>query len=181
MRRALLIAVVMALMSVASPAAAHKQEVTDGNDTQGKLDIKKATSIDRGSGPSEKFIFVIKTYGAWRKVDLAGGQGIFRVQFKRGDESSFQIEITTDKSNDINALLVMCIEAQGCDYDNGIPVPVRKRNARVVKTKVRREQVPGVGRNLRWRATSAYGTGCSGENCYFDVAPDDGLNRHHVS
>ena len=181
MRKTVLIAVVMALMAVAAPASAHKQEVPDGNDTQGKLDIKKATSIDKGSGPSEKFIFIVKTYNKWRKSDLAGGQGIFRVQFRRGMESSYQIEITTDKSNDINALLVLCIEAQGCDYDNGVSVPVRKRNARVVKTKVKREQVPGVGRNLKWRATSAYGSGCGADNCYFDVAPDNGLKRHHVS
>jgi hypothetical protein len=164
MRKAILLALVMTLVSVASPAAAHKQEVADPNDTQGKLDIKKATSIDRGSGPQEKFIFVLKTYDRWRKIDIAGGQGIFRIQFRRGQESSYQIEITADKSNNINAFLVLCIEAQGCDYDNGVPVPVRKRNAKVVKTKVRREQVPGVGRNLKWRGTSAYGSGCSG-NC----------------
>ena len=178
-RTAVIIAAMAVLTVVAAPASAHKQEVSDPNDTSGKLDIKKTTSIDRGSGPQEKFIFIIKTYDPWRKIDIAGGQGIFRVQFRRGVESSYQIEITTDKSNNINGFLVLCIEAQGCDYDNGVPVPVRKRNSRVVKTKVRREQVPGVGGTLKWRSTSAYGTGCDG-NCYFDVAPDNGLKHHNV-
>src|SRR5688500_9225674 len=98
-RKTFVVALVLALFAVASPASAHKQEVSDANDTQGKLDIKKATSIDRGAGPDEKFIFIIKTYNRWRKIHLAGGQGIFRVQFRRGQESSYQIEITTDKSN----------------------------------------------------------------------------------
>lgn len=175
----LVVGVVTALIAVSSPAMAHKQEVPDSNDTQGKLDIEKATSIDRGSGLEEKFIFIIKTHGPWRKRHLAGGEGNFRVQFRRGQESSYQIEISTDKSGDLTAVLVLCIEAQGCNYDKAQEVPVSKRNERVVKTKVKREDIPGVGSNLRWRATSAYGTGCSG-NCFFDLAPDHGLEHHDV-
>ena len=180
MRRTIVVVAVMAVLTImAAPASAHKQEVSDANDVSGKLDIKKATSIDRGSGPEEKFIFVVKTYGEWRKRHLAGGESNFRIQFRRGQESSYQIEITTDKSNNMNAILVLCIEAQGCDYDNGVPVPVRKRNAKVLTTRVRREQVPGVGGSLKWRATSSYGPGC-GNNCIFDAAPNFGLKFHNV-
>ena len=180
MRRTTVIVAAMAVLAVlAAPAAAHKQEVPDPNDSPGRLDIKKATSIDRGSGPDEKFFFVVKTYRPWRKIHLAGARGNFRVQFRRGQESSYQIEISTDKSNDLTALLVLCIEAQGCDYENGVPVPIRKRNKKVLVTRVRREQVPGVGGALSWRATSAYGTGCDGK-CHFDSAPDNGLKFHNV-
>lgn len=175
----LIVGVVTALIAVSSPAMAHKQEVSDPNDTPGKLDIEKATSIDRGSGLDEKFIFIVKTHGAWRKRHLAGGEGNFKIQFRRGQESSYQIEIRTDKSGDLTGLLVLCIEAQGCNYDKAQTVPVRKRNERVVKTWVKREDIPGVGNNLRWRATSAYGTGCDG-NCHFDLAPNHGLEHHEV-
>lgn len=174
----LIVGVITALIAVSSPAMAHKQEVSDPNDTSGKLDIKKATSIDRGSGLDEKFIFIVKTYGGWRKRDLTGG-GNFMIQFRRGQESSYQIEISTDKSGDLTGVLVLCIEAQGCNYDKARPVPVRKRNKHVVKTWVKRDDIPGVGNNLRWRATSTWRMGC-GNNCPFDAAPDNGLEHHSV-
>ena len=63
MRRSLVVVVALAVLAVfAGPASAHKQEVPDADDTQGKLDIKKATTWDRGSGADERILFILKTY-----------------------------------------------------------------------------------------------------------------------
>ena len=73
----------------------------------------------------------------------------------------------------------MCIEASGCDYDHAQEVPVHKRNRQVVVARVFRNDLGAVGQTMRWRGTTAFGTGCDG-NCFFDVAPDHGLKAHDL-
>lgn len=181
MRKSFAVAVALAVLVVmAGPASAHKQEVPDADDTQGKLDIRKATTWDRGSGGDERIVFILKTYEGWRNRVLGGGRGNIIFNIKRSPESSYNIEIhRRPGGHGLRSILVMCIEAQGCDYDQAIQLPVHKKNRHVVKTRVHRTDLAGVGQTLRWRGTTAFGTGCDG-NCFFDQAPDHGLRAHDL-
>lgn len=179
MRKTLVVLGVLSiLMASAIPAQAHVQEIEDANDTQGKLDIKKAKMADNDA-MDERLTFSVRTYGEWAKRAIRPSRGNIVFQIKRSPESSYRIEITRRPNGNLRSRLVMCTP-KGCNYDEATGHPVSRPDKHSVKTSVHHSDLQGVGNNVKWRAVTAYGTGCSG-NCYFDSAPNGSLAEHNIN
>jgi hypothetical protein len=172
-------AVAISLVAAAVPAQADKQVVSDPNDTRGKLDIRRAVLSHRGTGGNMDLIFKLGTYDEWAKRDVAGRRGSIVFFIRRSPESSWRLEIKRYPGGNFAATLVMCIEAQGCDFENGGAYDASRPNRKSAKVRVPKSDLGGVGNVVRWVATTAFGRGCDG-NCFFDRAPNQGLARHEL-
>jgi hypothetical protein len=180
MRRLLvLLAACTALVAMSLPAQAHRQVVADPNDTSGKLDIKRAVLSHRGSGQDTMLHFRSGMFEEFRNRALRGGRGSIVFQVRRSPESSWRIEITRRNNGNLVANLAMCIEAQGCDFQDSKSYPVTRPTDKSVKVKIPKADLQGVANTVRWLNNTAFGRGCNG-NCFFDRAPNSGLANHQL-
>jgi hypothetical protein len=187
-----LIAFPLALVTVVAlgaPATAHKQVVTDPDDTGGKLDIRRMVlNHEGGAGGAEAaptgvgnltLIFRLRTFDEWHKRRLDEGRGNINFLVKRSPESSWRIRIKRRDDGDLGARLTMCIEAQGCGFGDVENYPVTRPTNKSVRVEVPKSDLGGVGQTVRWMANTASGRGCDG-HCHFDRAPDSGLAVHNL-
>jgi hypothetical protein len=172
-------AIALSLLAGATPAHAHKQVIDDPNDTPGRLDIKKAVTAHHGTGGDMNIIFRLVTYDRFFKKHLRLARGYIAFLIRRGPESNWLLQINRRPNGRLRATLVMCIEAQGCDFKNTQRYPVARPNQRTVRVVVPRSDLSGIGPVLRWVSETSFGRGCKG-NCHFDRAPNNGLARHEL-
>jgi hypothetical protein len=169
--------VVASLLVMALPASAHRTDVFDANDTDGRLDIRVAILKHRGEGSDLQLTFIVKTYGEWAKRHLRPGRGSITIEIKRSPEVSYRIEVTRGNDGKLYAIISLCSKGQ-CNPHAG-PFRARHPNRRSLKFRVDRTDLEGIGATIRWQAQSAFGRGCDG-NCFFDKAPNNHFARHEL-
>jgi hypothetical protein len=182
MRRTLLALIAcVAVLAGAGPANAHRQAVSDPADTPGRLDIKRAVVSHEGTGGNGEITFRLGTYEEWAKRAVRPNRGVIRFNIRRSPESSWLLEIHKfSGQNRLIASIVMCIEGQGCDLENGSTYFVQRPNRKSAKVTVDRSDLGGIGPTMRWRAVTAYrGRNCNGF-CFIDTAPNNGLAEHQL-
>jgi hypothetical protein len=168
----------LAVLAMSGPAAADRQVVTDPNDTQGKLDIKRAVLSHGGSGADTVLTFRSGMFEEFRNRYLRGSRAVIVIQVKRGPESSWRIEIVKRPSG-LVAHSSMCIEGQGCDFGPGDTYDVNRPTRKSVKVEIPKADLSGVGQTVRWLNNTLNAHGCNGY-CKIDRAPNRGLARHEL-
>jgi hypothetical protein len=180
MRRVLvLLAACTALVAMSLPAQAHRQVVNDPNDTQGKLDIKRAVLSHHGSGQGTMLTFRSGMFNEFRNRYLRGSRASIAFQVKRSRESSWLLQISRRNNGTLVANLAMCIEGQGCNFDPNDTYDVERPTDKSVKVKVPKSDMNGVGNTIKWFNNTLNAHGCNGY-CHVDRAPNGRLARHEL-